>query len=69
MTNPAELRLFANEWRNIAHAAKTTLAAMMERDIGGAVICALVVEQAIAAASMLEERALHLEDLVARSEH
>lgn len=69
MTSPAELRLYANEWRNIAYAAKAILAEMMERDIGGVVTCALVVEQAAAAATMLEERALHVEQMVARSEH
>jgi hypothetical protein len=66
MVTPEQLRLLANEWRNFAEHARRLHTQQLELDIGGAVNSMLVVEHASAHATMLEERAAHLEMTIAR---
>lgn len=63
---PEELRLLANEYRNLAMVARRLLKQQLELDIGGAMNGLLTAESAMAQAVALEERAVHLELIVAR---
>lgn len=66
MVTEAQLRMLANEWRNFAEHARKLHKQQLELDIGGAVNGLLVIENAMAQATMLDERADHLAATLAR---
>ncbi|HEY1813033.1 MAG TPA: hypothetical protein VGG74_11870 [Kofleriaceae bacterium] len=64
--NPKQLRLFANQWRNMATAAKTEAQVLREHDVSGYIVAQAIVAEAhaLTTAAQLEDLADHIEALV-----
>lgn len=67
MVQPDQLRIMANEWRNFAEHARKLHTNQLELDVGGAMNGLLVIENAMAQAAALDERAAHMELIARRS--
>lgn len=67
--NPNQLRIFAQQWRNIAEVAKDQTQVLREHDVPGWLVAqALTAEShSLTAAAQLEDMADHIESIEARA--